>query len=120
VEFALAPRAARRKGAVTLAVMLNYLTKLYQLGALPVIRPGPTQKIAVGGVSATSAPVAAQVVRLMANTDCHVAFGPSATADATCLLLTANIAEYFACDSTDAIAVIRDSADGALYITPAL
>jgi hypothetical protein len=35
--------------------MLNYLTKLYQLGSLPVIRPGTTQKMAVG---TTPAPIA--------------------------------------------------------------
>ncbi len=100
--------------------MLNYLTKLYQLGALPVIRPGATQKVAVGSTSAASAPVTAQVVRLVATADCHVAFGPSATADASSLLLVANMPEYFACESTDTVAVIRDSADGSLYITPAL
>lgn len=99
--------------------MLNYLTKLYQLGALPVVRPGPTQKIAIGSVSTASAAVGAQVVRLLATADCHIAFGASPAADAGGLLLTANLPEYFACESTDGVAVIADAGEGSLYITPA-
>jgi hypothetical protein len=100
--------------------MLNYLTKLYQLGALPVIRPGTTQKIAVGASSTASAAVGGNVVRLVSTTDCHIAFGANPTADATALLLPANAAEYFGCDAADKVAVIRDAADGSLYVTPAV
>jgi hypothetical protein len=120
VRFALRSLEAARKAAFTLAVMLNYLTKLYQLGALPVVRPGPTQKVAIGSASTLSTAVGAQVVRLVATADCHIAFGASPTADASSLLLTANLPEYFACESTEAVAVIADSGEGALYITPAL
>ncbi len=100
--------------------MLNYLTKLYQLGALPVIRPGATQKVTIGSTSTSSTAVSAQVVRLVATADCHIAFGSAATADATSLLLPANMPEYFACDANDRVAVIQDTAGGALYITPAI
>jgi hypothetical protein len=99
--------------------MLNYLTKLYQLGALPVIRPGTTAKVAVGCTSTTSEPAGSQVVRLVATVDCHVAIGPAPVADGNSVLLPANLPEYFACDSADRIAVIRESSDGALYITAA-
>jgi hypothetical protein len=99
--------------------MLNYLTKLYQLGALPVIRPGSTEKIAVGATPAASAETGSQVVRLLATVDCHVAFGTNPTADGSALCLPANLPEYFACDSRDKVAVVRDSTDGVLYITRA-
>jgi hypothetical protein len=120
VGFAFRTGEAARKPAFTLAVMLNYLTKLYQLGALPVVRPGPTQKVAIGSVPAVSAAVGAQVVRLVATADCHIAFGTSPAADATSLLLTANLPEYFACETAEKVAVLADSGEGLLYITPAL
>ncbi len=100
--------------------MLSYLTKLYELGALPVIRPGATQKVTVGSASTASDVVATGVVRLLATTDCHVAFGSAPVADASCLFLPANMPEYFACGTSDKVAAIRDAADGFLYITPAV
>ncbi len=98
---------------------MNYLTRLYQLGSLPVIRPGSTQKIAVSSTSAQSEPADGNVVRLLATVDCHIAFGASPMADAGSLFLPANTPEYFACYGTDKVAVVSDGADGALYITPA-
>lgn len=100
--------------------MLNYLTKLYQLGALPVVRPGATTSVAVGAESSQSGPLGSTVVRVVATTDCHVSFGADPAADATSLYLPANMPEYFACSGEEKIAVIRDTADGTLYITPAL
>lgn len=100
--------------------MFNYLTKLYQLGALPVIRPGATQTLAIGAVSAASGVVGADVVRLLSTVDVHIAFGAAPTADATSLLLPANLPEYFACAASDKLAAIHDSADGTLFITPAV
>jgi hypothetical protein len=93
---------------------------LYELGSLPVIRPGTTQKVAVGTTSGTSAAVGGSVVRLLSNVDCHVLFGPSPVADTTCLFLPASTPEYFACYPTDMVAVIADSASGSLYVTPAI
>jgi len=99
---------------------MNYLTRLYQLGSLPVVRPGTTQKVAIGTTSTQSNITDANVVRLLATVDCHIAFGSSPTADATCLLLPANTPEYFACYGTDLVAVICDTGSGSLYITPAV
>ncbi len=99
--------------------MMNYLTRLYQLGALPVVRPGATQKIAVSSTSTPSAAADGNVVRLVATVDCHIAFGSAPVADANSLFLPANTPEYFACYGTDQVAVISDGTDGALYITPA-
>lgn len=100
--------------------MMNYLTRLYQLGALPVVRPGATQKITVNTTTSNqSAAVDGNVVRLLATVDCHIAFGPAAAADANSMFLPANTPEYFACYGTDRVAAIGDGAEGALYITPA-
>ncbi len=98
---------------------MNYLTRLYQLGSLPVIRPGTTQRMTVTSTSTQSAPVDGNVVRLLATTDRYIAFGADATADANCLFLPANSPEYFACYGADRVAAIAEGADGALYITPA-
>jgi hypothetical protein len=100
--------------------MLSYLTKLYQLGALPVIRPGITQKVNIGSASTMSDVLGTGVVRLLATADCHVAFGTAPDADSTCLFLPANMPEYFACGTGDKVAVVQDSANGALYVTPAI
>jgi hypothetical protein len=100
--------------------MFTYLTKLYQLGALPVIRPGVTVKVAFGPASAASAVVGAGIVRLVATADCHIVFGTTPTADATCLFLPGNVPEYFACSTGDQVGVIQDSSAGNLYITPAI
>jgi hypothetical protein len=100
--------------------MFSYLTKLYQLGALPVIRTGTTQKLDFGPASVAGAAVGSGVVRLVATADCHIAFGSGPAADATCLFLPGNMPEYFACASTDHVAVIQDSAPGSLYVTPAV
>ena len=100
--------------------MLNYLTKLYQLGALPVIRPGATQTLAIGPTSVASGALGAGVVRLVATSDCHIAIGrPAATADANSLFLPAGVPEYFACLPDDNLAVIQHVAAGTLYITGA-
>jgi hypothetical protein len=99
--------------------VLNYLTKLYELGALPVIRPGATQTLAVGATSAASNGIGADVVRVIATVDVHLAFGAAPVADATSLFLPANTAEYFACEASDKVAAIQDSVGGTMYITPA-
>ncbi|HYW45007.1 MAG TPA: hypothetical protein VE959_19250 [Bryobacteraceae bacterium] len=99
---------------------MNYVSRLYELGALPVIRPGTTQMMTVGSSSTQSAAVNGTVARLVANVDCHILFGPSPVADTTCLFLPANTPEYFACYGTDLVAVICDSTNGVLYITPAV
>lgn len=99
--------------------VFNYLTKLYELGALPVIRPGTTQQVAIGA-TAVSATAGSQVVRLLATSDCHVAIGATPAATATDLFLPADTPEYFACETTDLVSVIQDTAAGSLYITPAV
>ena len=105
---------------LSMGTMLNYLTKLYQLGALPVIRPGVTQSLAIGPASAASGALGAGVVRLVATSDCHVAIGrPAAPADGGSLFLPADVPEYFACLADDNLTVIQHVAAGTLYITGA-
>lgn len=100
--------------------MFSYLTKLYELGALPVIRPGATQKVGFASASVASTAVGGGLVRLVATADCHIVIGTSPTADGTGLFLPGNMPEYFACSTTDQVAVIQDSAAGNLYITSAI
>jgi len=89
-------------------------------GALPCIKIGATQAVAVGSASAQSAVVAASVVRLVSTTDCFVAFGSNPTANTTTsLFLPANSPEYFQFNSGDKVAVIQNAAAGNLYITAA-
>lgn len=89
-------------------------------GALPCITPGASAKVAYDG-SAASGAIAADVVRLVASTDCHVAFGavPVAAADGTCVFLPANVPEYFRITSGHKVAAIKDAVAGNLFITAA-
>ena len=63
------------------------------------------------------------MVRLVATSDCHVAFGPTspvAVADGTCIFLPAGIPEYFVLNPGDKVAVIQDSLAGSLFVTSAV
>lgn len=86
---------------------------------MPAIKLGATTKMGVTSVASQSAPVACEMVRLIATVDCHIAIGPSPAVDANSPMLPANSPEYFVVDSTDRIAAVRESADGSLYITAA-
>ncbi len=99
--------------------MLDYRTKLYQLGALPLIQPGATQRLAIGAASAASSEIPGTIVRLVATVDCYVAIGANPVADTNSMFLPANFPEYFACAALDRVAALRVAADGALFITPA-
>lgn len=89
--------------------------KLTALG----IKPGTTQKIAVGAASVQSAALGAKLVRLVSPVACHIVFAANPTAMANDCLLPANLPEYFMCNPTDLLAVIQDAAGGSLYITQA-
>ena len=90
---------------------------------MPAILPGTSLKVALGAASAQSAAIAAPLVRVVAQGDCHLAFGtnPTAVADGTCVFLPAGIPEYFVIAAGSKIAVIQDSAQatGNLFVTAA-
>lgn len=59
------------------------------------------------------------IVRLIATTDCHVAFGGSPTATTNDFLLAANREEYFVIHPGQKVAAIKKSGGtaGILYVT---
>lgn len=67
----------------------------------------------------TSLPTGTTHVRLVATTDCWVAFGTNPTASSTSgsILLPANSVEYFPVDTSDLIAVIQNASAGTLNIS---
>jgi hypothetical protein len=91
---------------------------------IQAVQPGTSQKVALGAASAQSAAIAAFLVRVVSQGDCHLAFGanPTAVADGTCAFLPAGIPEYFVVTSGNKIAVIQDTAQavGNLFITAAV
>ena len=84
-------------------------------------KPATSQKRTFTAVSAQSTALDSwtNVVRVYATQDCYLAFGesPTAVATGTDVFLPAGQAEYFRVDGGCKIAVIRDSADGNLFIT---
>jgi hypothetical protein len=82
---------------------------------------GTSQKKAFTAASAQSTALGSKtsVVRLYATQDCHIKTGtnPTAVADGTCLFLPADTIAHIGVNAADKIAVIRDSADGNLFIT---
>jgi hypothetical protein len=90
--------------------------------AIPAILPGASQKVALGAASVQSTAITGSLIRVVAQSDCHLAFGanPTAVADGTCVFLPAGIPEYFVLISGNKVAVIQDSsATGNLFITAA-
>lgn len=85
------------------------------------IHAGVSQKKAFTSATSQATAVATNctIVRVVATQNCHLAFGsnPTAVADGTGVYLVANIPEYFGITPGYKIAVIRDSADGNLFIT---
>jgi len=84
-------------------------------------RIGGSQNVAYAGAGVSfhsTLLVNAEVVRLVATTDCHLRFGDfdHPTALVTDMLVKANQPEYFALRGSTYIAVCRDSADGYLNI----
>ena len=95
------------------------MSSLAQTQSLPCILPGTTIKQAIGSASAATAALTTDIVRLAATTDCYVVFGATPVATSSGLFLPAGCPEYFAFISGQKIAVIRDTTDGNLLITPA-
>jgi hypothetical protein len=68
--------------------------------------------------SAKSAAIEAEVVRLIATSDCYVKFGDSdVAATSSDMLLKGSLAEYFTLGGRKYIAAIRVSSNGTLNIT---
>lgn len=84
-------------------------------------RPDTTQVVTVGAASAkTTNPVGAHtmVVRLVADTDCHVTFGPTGDAATTSdMFLPTDQPELFQIGAGEYVHVIQNAAGGNLYVT---
>lgn len=62
-----------------------------------VVPPLANQTVAIGGASGQSAAVNAdtRLVRIVADANCHIAFGPDPVATTSMLRMTADAPEYF-------------------------
>ncbi len=89
----------------------------------PVMSPGTSQVKAFTNTTGQSAALASttKMVRLVATQNCHVKVGtnPTAVADGTSMYILQNSSTYISVEGGEKIAVIRDSADGNLFITEA-
>lgn len=83
----------------------------------PAMKPGTTQVVNFDASVPSAAAVQAEVVRVVATQDCHLAFGLAPVATINDLLLPANTPEYFLLDAGHKIAAIKDSTLGKLFIT---
>lgn len=90
-------------------------------GGFQAIYPGVSQVKAFTNTSAqaTALGKGTSLIRVFATQDCHLAFGTSPTAVATGanLFLPANTVEYIGVVPSTKVAVIRDTANGNLFIT---
>jgi hypothetical protein len=64
----------------------------------------------------TTNPVSCEQVLLIASSDCHVLFGSDPTALTTSMLLPAKTFLALACQPTDIVSAIEDSASGTLWV----
>ena len=96
----------------------------YAIPILP-LKAGSGQKVTIGAASARSTAVTTQAVTLHANCNCYVEVGDSTVVASTSTshylpeLQTYDIATgiLFGAPDTRHIAVIRDTADGVLFIS---
>lgn len=89
--------------------------------SLPAIFPGVSKRLAVGAASAQSDPFGETtgLIRLMATTDCYVAFGANPVATSSSLFLPAGAIEYFGVSPLDMIACLQVSSAGFINIVEA-
>lgn len=82
---------------------------------------GVSVKVAYTETAGTTAAIStlANVVRVVATTDCFIKIGtnPTAVADDDCYL-PALVPEYFACPEGAKVSAVQVSAGGTLYVTP--
>lgn len=83
------------------------------------MKPGTTVKQAFTATAAATAAITGTLVRLVATQNCYVLFGSAPVADTSQIYLPANVVSFFAFSSGEKVSVVRDSADGNLFITPA-
>jgi ABC-type taurine transport system substrate-binding protein len=85
-----------------------------------VYRLGTTQTVSFTSTSAantTAFQSGTNVVRVIASTNCHIAFAQSPTATTSSAKLPPNEAEYFVVNAGEKIAAIRTTTSGTLYVT---
>ena len=89
--------------------------------AAQAMKPASAQKVPFTDESAQATFQAGTIfIKLFATEDCwiKIATNPTAVADdGYSFFLPAGIVEYFVCNKSSKLAVIRDSADGDLHIT---
>ena len=81
------------------------------------LKLGTTQSISYSATAGNSLPVAAQWVRVMSTTYCHIRIGTGATAVVTDAPLPANTIEYLQIYPGERVSAVRDAADGTLFVT---
>ncbi len=89
---------------------------------IQAILPLVAIKVAVSATHAESAAMAANItcIRVVSDTDCHLRITQAGTAATTSdMFLPKNQRELITCVPGDVVSVIRDTADGSLYISPA-
>jgi hypothetical protein len=100
---------------------MNNPKLLAKVSQAQAITPGTAEVVAIGATSAQSAAYAAEtLVRVLATVACHILIGTNPTALTTSTPLLANSIEYYIIPAGSKLAVIRDSGDGSLYLTPAV
>jgi hypothetical protein len=85
---------------------------------IQVLRPNSTDTVSITASSAQSTAISAgcRVLRLVSDTDCHYTL-TSGTATTSDVFLPSLAVEYVHVYEGDQVAVIRNAADGTLYVT---
>ena len=85
---------------------------------LQALQDGGTVTAAITTASVQTTVAGSNIVRVVANQDCHIARGSNPTATTSSMLLPRHTVEYFhVTDAADKLAVIRATADGTLFMT---
>ena len=98
-----------------LALEAGNLATLVALLTPPTL--GTVLKVAVAATHAESAAVGVTQLLLFSTTNCHIAIADAPVATSSSAYLPAGVYLRVTCATTNKVSVIRDTADGSLYIT---
>lgn len=91
---------------------------LQTLAKCTAVTLGTVQKVAVAAAHAETAnSIDSTLVHVVSTTNCHIKLADAPVATATDFYLPANTPMILVCAGTNKVSVIRDTADGSLYVT---
>lgn len=103
-----------------MSTRMSRLNEINYFHGICTPRENEQQRVAVGAVASQSGAIGVPIVVVYANTACWVSFGTNPTAvanDGSAVFIPAGLTRTCRVNIASKISVIRDTADGYLYVS---